>query len=110
MYGKMENITQQKWRCFGKSVRGTYHWRSELRNQDAIQWYPGHPETGVGLPVILADQTVMAVLRVSVVIKGLSLRFQQQFGSFKSFSWRLKTVTLISPHLKMEQKGYYHRD
>ncbi|MGJ0607965.1 PP2C family serine/threonine-protein phosphatase [Cylindrospermopsis raciborskii] len=54
MYGKMENITQQKWRCFGKSVRGTYHWRSELRNQDAIQWYPGHPETGVGLPVILA--------------------------------------------------------
>lgn len=49
-----KDIPQEKWRCIGESVRGASHLRSGLPNQDAIQWYPGHPEPGLGLPVILA--------------------------------------------------------
>jgi serine/threonine protein phosphatase PrpC len=56
MVGKAmkKDIPQEKWRCIGESVRGASHLRSGLPNQDAIQWYPGHPEPGLGLPVILA--------------------------------------------------------
>ncbi|GCE60445.1 PP2C family serine/threonine-protein phosphatase [Microcystis aeruginosa] len=46
-----ENIPQLKWRCLGESVRGASHVRSGLPNQDAIRWFP---ESGIGLPLILA--------------------------------------------------------
>ena len=49
-----KDIHEEKWRCIGESVRGASHLRSGLPNQDAIQWYPGYPETGIGLPVVLA--------------------------------------------------------
>lgn len=40
-----------RWRVVGQSVRGASHERSGLPNQDAIGWLP---ESGVGLPLILA--------------------------------------------------------
>lgn len=46
-----ENIPQLKWRCIGESVKGASHVRSGLPNQDAIRWFP---ESGIGLPLILA--------------------------------------------------------
>ena len=46
-----ENIPQLKWRCLGESVKGASHVRSGLPNQDAIRWFP---ESGIGLPLILA--------------------------------------------------------
>src|ERR1035438_5124484 len=40
-----------EWRAIGESVRGASHVRAKLPNQDAIAWWP---ESGVGLPVVLA--------------------------------------------------------
>ena len=40
-----------RWRVVGNSVRGATHERASLPNQDAIHWLP---ESGAGLPLILA--------------------------------------------------------
>lgn len=40
-----------RWRVIGRSVRGAAHVRAGLPNQDAIRWLP---ESGTGLPLILA--------------------------------------------------------
>jgi serine/threonine protein phosphatase PrpC len=40
-----------RWRVIGQSVRGATHERAGLPNQDAIHWLP---ESGLGLPLILA--------------------------------------------------------
>jgi Protein phosphatase 2C len=52
----MENrIDTPEWRCIGESVLGASHERTNLPNQDAIQWYPaGYPNLGKGPPLILA--------------------------------------------------------
>lgn len=42
------------WRYLGTSVRGASHNRNQVPNQDAIAWYPHHPEMGEGSPLILA--------------------------------------------------------
>lgn len=42
---------ETQWRVIGKSVRGASHVRAGLPNQDAICWLP---ESGVGLPLVLA--------------------------------------------------------
>jgi serine/threonine protein phosphatase PrpC len=42
------------WRCVGETIRGASHERGNLPNQDAIEWYPGYPNIGDGLPLILA--------------------------------------------------------
>ncbi|MUG96838.1 protein phosphatase 2C domain-containing protein [Scytonema sp. UIC 10036] len=48
----MENrIDTPEWRCIGASVLGASHERTNLPNQDAIQWYPN---LGKGPPLILA--------------------------------------------------------
>lgn len=39
------------WRAIGRSVRGAAHKRAGLPNQDSIRWWP---ESGEGLPIILA--------------------------------------------------------
>ncbi len=42
---------EPRWRVVGASVRGASHVRTGLPNQDAIRWLP---ESGTGLPLILA--------------------------------------------------------
>src|SRR4051812_37341449 len=39
------------WRVTGSSVRGAYHERRNLPNQDAVRW---QPLDGEGLPLVLA--------------------------------------------------------
>lgn len=45
------SITNTTWRIIGESVRGASHERTDLPNQDAIQW---SPENGGALPLILS--------------------------------------------------------
>lgn len=47
----VEERRKPEWRVIGESVRGASHARANLPNQDAIRWAP---ESGVGLPLILA--------------------------------------------------------
>lgn len=44
-------MDEGRWRCIGHSARGSSHVRSDLPNQDAIEFFP---ESGRGLPLILA--------------------------------------------------------
>jgi len=54
--GAMGNtLYTPQWRCIGASVLGASHQRTNLPNQDAIQWYPNeYPNLCIGLPLILA--------------------------------------------------------
>ena len=47
----MDDGRQPQWRAIGRSVRGASHVRADLPNQDAIAWLP---ESGTGLPLVLA--------------------------------------------------------
>jgi hypothetical protein len=47
----MDDGHKPQWRAIGHSVRGAAHVRADLPNQDAICWLP---ESGTGLPLVLA--------------------------------------------------------
>jgi len=47
----MDDGHESQWRAIGHSVRGASHVRASLPNQDAICWLP---ESGTGLPLVLA--------------------------------------------------------
>ena len=47
----MDDGHESQWRVIGHSVRGASHVRADLPNQDAICWLP---ESGTGLPLVLA--------------------------------------------------------
>jgi hypothetical protein len=47
----MDDGHESQWRVIGHSVRGASHVRAGLPNQDAIRWLP---ESGTGLPLVLA--------------------------------------------------------
>ncbi len=57
MCGREKLMIQEKnggdWRCSGQTIQGASHVRVGLTNQDAIRWWPGHPEIGSGPPIIL---------------------------------------------------------
>jgi Protein phosphatase 2C len=88
-----------EWLCTGKSVMGASHKRSQLPNQDAIAWYPNHPELAQGSPIILAISDG----------HGSPRNFRSDIGSQKAVEAALKVIhELFISKRSQEQSPEYN--
>jgi serine/threonine protein phosphatase PrpC len=79
-----EDIYSPTWYCMGKSSLGASHKRSRSPNQDAIKFFP---ETGIGLPVIMAVSDGHGSAKSFRSDKGSSIAVEAAIQVIQEFFW-----------------------